>query len=110
MTEESIKENIKFINEYTLDDWINTIKDIFIDFKLFVKDEEVEYVYSQNNYTVKYENNLIDDIIIYLKLKYIDEYTKCHLSSCFLDFEKSIGGGRYEITNRIPIYALRIFK
>lgn len=108
MTEESIKENVEFISKYSLEDWIKIIKSIYLDFELFPTKEKVKYVTDINNYKIKYQDGKINDIEIVLRLKEYGNETKCHLSSCFLDFEKPIGGGRWEIENRIPIYALRI--
>lgn len=111
MTEKSIAENAEFINKYTPEEWVKIIKDLFLDFHIFFKedDERIKYVYSLNNYTVEYADGKLNEITIFLRLREDEDSVKCHLSTNFIDFYKNIGRRQFEIYNRIPILALRTF-
>lgn len=101
------KTNQEYINKYTPQQWIEIMKELYIQYDILIKKENIETVRKANNYKVTYDDGKIFEISFKINFNDVPD-VEIVLTPFSIIFNKPIGGGQYKAFNYIPITTFTI--
>lgn len=103
-----VESNIKFIQQYSFDEWISKLKSVAIACIPFVSPAESERIMNTKNYSVEYNELGIGKIVIIANSPEWDSI-EIILNCMGIVINRQNGHSKFEHVSTIPLEVLRMF-
>lgn len=105
--EDTLQENLEFINRYSLEEWIEKLKQMTILCDLHYIQEDAEVITKANDYSVEYIGGKISKIVLVGNSN--PRSYKMELDPINIIISKQEGYSKFEEILNIPIACLKVF-
>lgn len=103
-----IENNIKFIQQYSFDEWVSKLKLVAIACIPFLSSAKIKEIMDTKNYSVEYNELGINQIVIIANSPEWDS-VKITLNCMGILVSRQEGHSKFESVNTIPLEVLRMF-
>lgn len=103
-----VKNNSKFIQQYSLDDWVSKLKKIALMYIPFPTDDVVDSITNTKNYVVEYKDLGINKIVVVTSTLSWEDI-RIELNCLEIKIERQEGHSKFEPIGTLPLEVLRMF-
>lgn len=101
-----VENNVKFIQQYSFDEWVSKLKLVAIP---FLSSAKIKEIMDTKNYSVEYNELGINQIVIIANSPEWDS-VKITLNCMGILVSRQEGHSKFEPVNTIPLEVLRMFQ
>lgn len=110
--ETQIRDNMNFINSIPQSDWIQLLKQIWIESIFLPSDDIINKINNVKDIDIKYTELGMVELKMHTKYSDDEYYNgyQIELNSSYISISKQNRSGKYEEETRLPISVLRLIK